>query len=360
LSFTKDNVSVETVSLVITYIGNITLGVEVQCVQAASLSIVQIVLTNDYDSGDTIHTQYRYVDGAFISPLQSSLVTFASGTTSPLISRYNITTGPVGTGAFPPTGSTMTLISNQFATDTFVFNSATDTFKYLASNTLYGNNTTDVNILLGLATTATPNQGGGTNNYADFTVPALQDYLYLVWDFRAAISATLCFSATLNDACCGCVGPVAESYNCISGTCIDPGDGTGTYATLEECESSCTAPVIVQLDWNVGNQQGGSLVVFNNVMNQILNITSTAGSVQSGTIYPLVSELPYTIRGEWVSGSGNIIQYNLCDISNGGLMYASGAIDVVIQYEDYVVSPTPLHVLVNLRANNVTPPVCPV
>lgn len=360
LSFTKDNVSVETVSLVITYIGNITLGVEVQCVQAASLSIVQIVLTNDYDSGDTIHTQYRYIDGAFISPLQSSLVTFASGTTTPLISRYNVTTGPVGTGAFPPTGSTMTLISNQFATDTFVFNPATDTFKYLASNTLYGNNTTDVNILLGLATTATPNQGGGTNNYADFTVPALQDYLYLVWDFRAAISATLCFSATLNDACCGCVGPVAESYNCISGTCIDPGDGTGTYATLEECESSCTAPVIVQLDWNVGNQQGGSLVVFNNVMNQILNITSTAGSVQSGTIYPLVSELPYTIRGEWVSGSGNIIQYNLCDISNGGLMYASGAIDVVIQYEDYVVSPTPLHVLVNLRANNVTPPVCPV
>lgn len=360
LSFTKDNVSVETVSLVITYIGNITLGVEVQCVQAASLSIVQIVLTNDYDSGDTIHTQYRYVDGAFISPLQSSLVTFASGTTTPLISRYNVTTGPVGTGAFPPTGSTMTLISNQFATDTFVFNPATDTFKYLASNTLYGNNTIDVDILLGLATTATPNQGGGTNNYADFTVPALQDYLYLVWDLRAAISATLCFSATLNDACCGCVGPVAESYNCVSGTCTDPGDGTGTYATLEECESSCTAPIIVQLDWNVGAQQGGSLVVFNNVMNQILNITSTSGGAQSGTIYPSVSELPYTIRGEWVSGSGNIIQYNLCDISNGGLMYASGAIDIVIEYEDYVVSPTPLHVLVNLRANNVTPPACPV
>jgi len=360
LTFNKDTVSVETVSITINYTGDIVLNVLADCCNAASLTIVQIVLTNDYDSGNTIHTQYRYVDGAFISPLQSSLVTFASGTSSPLISRYNVTSDFVGTGAFPPAGSTMTLISNQFATDTFVFNPATDKFKYLVSDTLYGNNTTDVNILLGLATTATPNQGGGTNNYADFTVPALQDYLYLVWDFRAAVPATLCFSATLSDACCGCGTPAVESYNCVSGTCTDPGDGTGTYATLGECESACTAPTTVQLDWSVGNQQGGSLVVFNNVMSQILNITSTAGSVQSGTIYPSLSELPYTIRGEWVSGSGNIIKYNICDIIGGGLVYESGAITNVEEFEDYVVSPTPYHALVSLRANNVTPPSCPV
>jgi hypothetical protein len=360
LTFNKDTVSVETVSITINYTGDIVLNVLADCCNAASLTIVQIVLTNDYDSGDTIHTQYRYVDGAFISPLQSSLVTFASGTDSPLISRYNVTTNYVGTGAFPPAGSTMTMISNQFATDTFVFNPATDKFKYLVSDTLYGNNTTDVNTLLGLATTATPNQGGGTNNYADFTVPALQDYLYLVWDFRAAIPATLCFSATLSDACCGCGTPTVESYNCVSGTCTDPGDGTGTYATLGECESACTAPTTVQLDWNVGNQSGGQLVVFNNAMSEILNITSTAGSVQSGTIYPSVSELPYTIRGEWVSGSGNTIRYNICDIIGGGLIYESGAITIVEEFEDYVVSPTPYHALVSLRAQNVTPPTCPV
>ncbi len=29
------------------------------------------------------------------------------------------------------------------------------------------------------------------------------------------------------------------SYNCITGTCVDPGDGTGTYSTLEACESAC-------------------------------------------------------------------------------------------------------------------------
>jgi hypothetical protein len=165
-------------------------------------------LTNDYESGDTIHTQYRYVDGAFTSPLQSSLVTFISGTDSPLVSRYNVTTGPVGSGAFPPTGSTVSLISNQFATDTFVFNPAEDEFKYYTSDTLYGNNSANINTLLGLATTATPNEGGGTYNYADFTVPALQDYLYLIWDFRQSIPVTLCYSdVDIADVCCNCTTP---------------------------------------------------------------------------------------------------------------------------------------------------------
>ena len=35
---------------------------------------------------------------------------------------------------------------------------------------------------------------------------------------------------------------VAESYNCIDGNCIDPGDGTGTYSTLEECQLNCSEP----------------------------------------------------------------------------------------------------------------------
>jgi hypothetical protein len=86
-----------------------------------------------------------------------------------------------------------------------VFNPATDKFKYLMSNTLYANTTANISTLLGLATTATPNQGSGNINYAEFTVPALQDYLYLIWDFRDSTSVTLCYSdATLIDVCCGC------------------------------------------------------------------------------------------------------------------------------------------------------------
>ena len=245
LTFNKNNVAVEVANITINYIGDITLNVLANCSNATALTIFQIVLTNDYDSGDTIHTQYRYVDGTYVSPLQSSLVTFASGTTNPLVSRYNVTTNFVGTGAFPPSGSTLRLISNQFATDTFVFNPATDKFKYLMSDTIYANNTSDINALLAVATTATPNQGGGTNNYAEFTVPALENNLYLIWDFRASTSVTLCYSAdSILDVCCGCGEPVIESYNCESGNCVDPGDGTGAYATLEECQANCFAATI--------------------------------------------------------------------------------------------------------------------
>jgi hypothetical protein len=74
----------------------------------------------------------------------------------------------------------------------------------------------------------------------------------------------------------------------------------------------------------------------------------------------LISELPYTIRGEWVSGSGNIIQFNVCDVTAGGTIYTSGPITSVEGYEDYLVTPTPVYGLVNLTAQNVTPPTCPV
>lgn len=42
--------------------------------------------------------------------------------------------------------------------------------------------------------------------------------------------------ATLAACLVGCA--VAESYNCVDGVCTDPGDGSGTYATLLECQNS--------------------------------------------------------------------------------------------------------------------------
>jgi len=205
LTFNKDSISAETATITINYTGDMVLNILPNCSQANQLTIVQIVLTNDYQSGETVHTQYRYVDGSYVSPLQSSFVTFVSGTNNPLVSRYNVTSDYVGTGAFPPSGSTVSLISNQFATDTFVFNATNDSFKYHVSNTFYDNNSADLNTLLGLATTATPNQGGGSYNYADFTVPSTQDYLYLIWDFRQSVPVTLCYSdIDIDDVCFNC------------------------------------------------------------------------------------------------------------------------------------------------------------
>ena len=204
-TFDKNNVSVETAEITIEYTGDVVLSVLADCCNSEQLNVVQIVLTNDYESGDSIHTEYRYQDGTYVSPLQSEFVIFASGNNNPLVSRYGITTGPVGPGAFPSAGSVLRMISNKFASDTFVFDPAKDKFRYHVSDTLYQNNPSDINTLLGLATTATPNQGGGNNNYAEFEVPPLQDYLYLIWDFRDSVPTSLCYSdVDTFDACCGC------------------------------------------------------------------------------------------------------------------------------------------------------------
>ena len=209
LTIAKNNISVETATITIEYTGDITLSILAGCTIVVPLTIIQVVVTNNFEAGKTIHTEYRYTNGTYNSPLQSVLTTFASSTNNPLVSRYSSLTGPIGSGAFPPAGSTLRMISNKLSTDTFVFNPVTDKFKYLMSNTLYPNNPTAISTLLGLATTATPNQGGGNNNYAQFTVPALQNYLYLVWDFRDAAPVTLCYSNTTTlDACCFCgTGP---------------------------------------------------------------------------------------------------------------------------------------------------------
>ena len=205
LSINKNNISEETATITITYTGDISLSILAGCTVSDSLTIVQVVVTNDFEAGKTIHTEYRYTSGAYNSPLQSVLTTFSTSTNNPLVSRYSLLTGPIGSGAFPPAGSTLRIISNKLSTDTFVFNPATDKFKYLTSNTLYTNTPANISTLLGLASTATPNQGGGNINYAQFTVPALQNYLYLIWDFRDSTPLTLCYSVDDSfDACCGC------------------------------------------------------------------------------------------------------------------------------------------------------------
>jgi hypothetical protein len=47
-------------------------------------------------------------------------------------------------------------------------------------------------------------------------------------------------------------------------------------------------------------------------------------------------------------------------MTDGGTIYTSGDIDIVVDFEDYTPSPTPVYTLVQLRANNVTPPTCPI
>ena len=204
--FNKNNILVQTAEITLTYTGDMVVDVLADCCEAEPLNIVEVVITNNSEAGQTIHTQYRYTDGAFVGPLLSNLVLFQSGTGTPLVSRYNITSGFVGSGGFPPELSTMRLSTNKIVPDTFDFDLAQDKFKYLRSNTLYANTNTDIQSLLLSASTATPNSGSTPLFYADFTVPASSNgvYLYLIWDLRDSIPAELCFATTVVDACCDC------------------------------------------------------------------------------------------------------------------------------------------------------------
>ena len=58
-----------------------------------------------------------------------------------------------------------------------------------------------------------------------------------------------------------CSAPPAVSYNCVSGTCTDPGDGTGTYSTLVACEAACGSAAISVLGINAYMQPcvGGTI-----------------------------------------------------------------------------------------------------
>ena len=211
LFFDKNNISVETVEITLTYTGDMVVDILADCCQAEPMTIIEVVLTNNSESGKTIHTQYRYDSGSFIGPLMSNLVLFASGTSSPLVSRYNATSGFVGAGAFPPEYSNMRLSTNAIVPDNFVFNITQDKFRYLRSNILYNNTSIEINDLILNSALASPNLGSAPLYYVDFVVPSKFDgqYLYLIWDLRDAILASLCYGTSRVDSCCDCT----EGYN---------------------------------------------------------------------------------------------------------------------------------------------------
>lgn len=205
ITFNKNTNAVNFVDIEIIASGQVVLEVIVACPIPNILTLVEVVLTNDSDAGQTIHAEYSYTDAPYVSPVQSNLVTFVSGTSNPLVSRFNSVSGAQGTAGIPTDGSIMTIASNKIGTDTFVFDPATDKFKYLRTNTAYTNTPGSISTLLSLANTATPLLGGGTYNYANFNAGSTSDFLYLIWDFRTSTPVELCYDAEFIDAvCCTC------------------------------------------------------------------------------------------------------------------------------------------------------------
>jgi len=97
--------------------------------------------------------------------------------------------------------------------------------RFLRSATVYNNNVTDINSLVAASAEASPIITDGTTNYATFTMPTMtkdDDNLYLIWDYRNIIAATLCTNTTAFNACCGCV-PLTPTTPCGSATAFSGG-----------------------------------------------------------------------------------------------------------------------------------------
>jgi hypothetical protein len=252
-TFTKDSISVETATICIYQIStSLVLNITADCPLKEQLKIIEVVVTSNSDAGKNIHTEYRYTNGSFIGALQSNLVVFTSGTASPLVSRYNVTTGYAGSASFPPAGSVMTLQTNKIPPDDFDFSLTNNRFKYLRSYTLYNNTPTEIQDLLSVSNLASPITNIGNIFKADFTVPSTidGDTLYLIWDLRQSVSADLCFTdeATpdpLTDVCCYC-GPC--NTDCITMYLKNKSSTSGAVVEFPDGECGSSALLSVSLD----------------------------------------------------------------------------------------------------------------
>lgn len=199
----KNNVNVATVTIVAS--GPLEITVVPNCPIQETLTIVRVTLTSVVDAGKTIHNEYRYTDGTYVSPLQSTFVTFAIDDSSPVVSQYDTVSGPQGFGGIPTDGSSLRIISNKIVPDTFNFVLGQDKFRYLRSNTLYANTSVGISNLIAASTVVSPITGSAGVFSGSFIVPNSGNYLYLIWDYRNSLPITLCYSNTTTlDACCGC------------------------------------------------------------------------------------------------------------------------------------------------------------
>ena len=228
------NVSIETT-------GTIVIEITVNCPTANELTIIEVVLTSNSDAGKNIYSQWRYTDGAYTGSLQSSLVLFASGV-NPIVSRFNSISGLQGQANIPTNGSTVKMASNKFALANFDFNASQNKFRYLRTNTVYNNNTVDINALVAASSIGTT-AGGGTYYYANIPAGTTGDYLYLIWDLRSYSEVNLCWNGdplNVDYVCCEC-DPCSDP--CREWSLQNVGEGTATVGFTDCNGEPQTVPI---------------------------------------------------------------------------------------------------------------------
>ena len=240
--YSVNNPLVLELQIVITIAPNaiVTFNVDNQCQECNEIFLVQVVITDGSNAGLFIHNQYNYTDTTipYSSPLQSNQVTFALPSSNPLVSYYNIDAGFWGQGSFPYPGVDTNIYTNKIGFDDFVFTDPPNKFLYHTSNTYYQNNQIDITTLLSVATNITPlTQPSLTQWKGTFTTPALQNFLYLIWDLRQSTAVELCFSEDdCATACTDCYTP--PPCNCGSWLVVNNNARTWSSIGYVDCNGN--------------------------------------------------------------------------------------------------------------------------
>jgi hypothetical protein len=219
---------------------SVTFNVDNQCQECNEIFLVQVVITDGSNAGLFIHNQYNYSDPIILysSPLQSNQVTFALPSSNPLVSYYNIDAGFWGQGSFPYPGVDTNVYTNKIGFDDFDVIVPPNKFLYHTSNTYYQNNQIDITTLLSVATNITPlTQPNLTQWKGTFTTPALQNFLYLIWDLRQSTAVELCFSEVgCKPACTDCYTP--PPCNCGSWLVVNNNARTWSSIGYVDCNGN--------------------------------------------------------------------------------------------------------------------------
>lgn len=207
ITVAKSLISNTEIDIEITSTGSSQIELTVPCPLSDTLTLIDTCVTSPNDASKLVHNQFRFLYGAYNSPLTSSQVKFAPSGINPVVSAYNTVIGQQGVTVVPPDGSVVTLTFNKFSLDTAVFNTLVNKFRYLRTATNYPNTPQSIEALIAASTAMTTVTTAGPDVYTgSFTMPSGLDgdYLYLIYDYRTPTLVNLCFGATVDTACCGC------------------------------------------------------------------------------------------------------------------------------------------------------------
>ena len=193
-----------------------TYEITLECAPEIPLTLIQVVVNSANYATETIHTNYRWTDGSYIS----NFTGFSPAVlVVPQASEYSVSTGIRGQGNYPSTVSDITLRTQRILPDNFNFDPLIHKLKLLSSNTLYNNSPGDIANLLATATVVNggtytnPSPGVFQGTELAFNQPLGNQYLYLVWEFVLENNLFVCYCPnSAVEACCECIVPCEQAY----------------------------------------------------------------------------------------------------------------------------------------------------